>query len=42
MDEKSFRTELRVQQTVAALLEQEESAPLLERLRAEARIETFL
>jgi hypothetical protein len=42
MDENSFRTELRVQQTVAALLEQEEVAPLLERLRARARIETFL
>jgi hypothetical protein len=53
MDEKSFRTELRVQHTVAALLEavareapreeQEQAGrALLERLRAEARIETFL
>lgn len=42
MDENSFRTELRVQQTVAALLEEEEMVPLLERLRAQARIETFL
>ena len=53
MDEKAFRTELRVQHTVAALLEAvAREAPreeqdragraLLERLRAEARIETFL
>lgn len=60
MDEKAFRAELRVQQTVSALLEEETRAraeqvaetvesrqaeaavALLERLRAEARIETFL
>lgn len=41
-DEKAFRTELRVRQTVAALLETEEAEPLLERLRSTARIETFL